>query len=81
MDFYTKTHYFRRMSPEEINELETGDKVTVCIDNSPPIRMEFVDAIVVKPLLKKKDSNSLNQMLETNLGPISIYEVYEVGER
>jgi hypothetical protein len=51
MKFYTNTHSFRQIEHLEIKELEVGETITICINNSQNA-MEFIETKVINPIPK-----------------------------
>lgn len=81
MDFYTNNYSFRQMELSEIKELETGDKIAICINNNPPSKMEFIDTTIVCPMFWNSDADEPDWGVETTNGFVDIYSIYEVKER
>ena len=79
-DFYTNTHGFRRMDFNEVKELEVGDKIAIYAYMDIPNKMEFVDAVVVSPLFWNDNADYPDWEVETNIGFVDIYDIYEVVE-
>ena len=79
-DFYTNTHGFRQMEYSEVKELEVGDKIAVCAYMDIPKKIEFVNAVVVTPMFWNCNADEKGWEVETNIGFLDIYSIYEVTE-
>ena len=79
-DFYTNTHGFRRMEYTEIKELEVGDKIAVCTYMDIPNKAEFETAVVISPMFWNCNADEPDWEVETSIGFVDIYDIYEVTE-
>ena len=77
-DFYTNTHGFRRMDFNEIEQLEVGDRITICTYWNPPKEARFDDATVVQSLFWNSDADEPDWEVETTNGFVDVYSIYEV---
>ena len=79
-DFYTNTHGFRRMEYPEIKELEVGDKIAVYTYMPFSNKMEFVNAVVITLMFWNENADEPDWEVETSVGFVDIYDIYEVTE-
>lgn len=79
-DFYTNTHGFRRLEFNEVKELEVGDKIAVCTYMPFSHKMEFVNAVVITPMFWNENADEADWEVETSVGFVDIYDIYEVTE-
>ena len=79
-DFYAGKYGFRQMSRSEIEELEVGDEIAICIKWDPPRVAEFIPAKVVRPMFWNSDADEPGWEVETNNGFVDVYSIYEVTE-
>lgn len=79
-DFYTNTHGFRRMEYTEVKELEVGDKIAVYTYMPFSHKMEFVNAVVITPMFWNENADEADWEVETSVGFVDIYDIYEVTE-
>ena len=79
-DFYAGQYGFRQMSFHEIQELEVGDEIAICIKWDPPRVAEFIPAKVVRPMFWNSDADEPDWEVETNNGFVDAYSIYEVTE-
>jgi hypothetical protein len=69
------------MDQFEINQLEEGDEIAICINNNPPDKMEFITATVIRPMFWNSDADEPNWEVETTNGFVDAFSIYEVKER
>lgn len=79
-DFYAGNYGFRRMEYPEIKELEVGDKIAVYTYMPFSHKMEFVNAVVITPMFWNENANEPDWEVETSVGFVDIYDIYEVAE-
>lgn len=79
-DFYAGNYGFRRMEYPEIKELEVGDKIAVYTYMPFSNKMEFVNATVITPMFWNENANEPDWEVETSVGFVDIYDIYEVAE-
>lgn len=81
LDFYTNELGFRKLSFEEVKDLESGDKTVICTLWDPPKKAQFDDVTVVTPLQLIHSTDEPMWMMETNKGIIEFKDqFYEVTE-
>ena len=79
LDFWTNTHRFRKLSFEEVKNLESGDKTVICTLWDPPKKAQFDDVTVVTPLQLTHSADESIWMIETDKGIIEFKDqFYEV---
>jgi hypothetical protein len=68
------------MEYPEVKELEVGDKIAVCVLMDIPNKIELVEATVVRPMFWNDNANHPDWEVETDMGFVDIYSIYEVTE-
>jgi hypothetical protein len=68
------------MEYSEIKELEVGDKIVVCSYMNMPLQATFLDAVVITPMFWNCNADEPGWEVETNIGYVDIYDIYEVTE-
>lgn len=79
-DFYTDGYGFRHMEYPEVKELEVGDKIAVYTYMPFSNKMEFVNAVVISPMFWNENANEPDWEVETSVGFVDIYDIYEIAE-
>lgn len=79
-DFYVGNYGFRRMEYPEIKKLEVGDKIAVYTYMPFSNKMEFVNAVVITPMFWNCNADEPDWEVETSIGFVDIYDIYEVAE-
>ena len=79
-DFCTDNYGFRSMEYPEIKELEVGDKIAVCTCIDLPHKIVLEETTVVTPMFWNSNADHPNWEVETDIGFVDIYSIYEVTE-
>ena len=79
-DFCTDNYGFRSMEYPEIKELEVGDKIAVCTCMDLPRKIVLEEATVVTPMFWNSNADHPDWEVETDIGFVDIYSIYEVTE-
>jgi hypothetical protein len=75
-----ENNIYKRMDFKEIQNLKVGDKVAICLYCDSDLNVEFVNAMVVRPLYWNNDCDEPDWELETTNGFTDIYSVWKITE-